>query len=95
MYGIFDNGFSFLNLCACKGGRGNYHSSFNRFRFIRISAYGYYILSRQCCRCMSPQKEKIYNKIIMTVILGHYKNMPPADIAAGGIFGYKMSAEYK
>lgn len=44
---------------------------------------------------MSPQKEKIYNKIIMTVILGHYKKMPPADIAAGGIFGYKMSAEYK
>ena len=44
---------------------------------------------------MSPQKEKIYNKIIMTVILGHYKNMPPAAISAGGIFGYKMSAEYK
>lgn len=44
---------------------------------------------------MSPQKEKIYNKIIMTVILGHYKNMPPAETAAGGIFGYKISAEYK
>ncbi len=44
---------------------------------------------------MSPQKEKIYNKIIMTVILVHYKKMPPADIAAGGILGYKMSAEYK
>ncbi len=44
---------------------------------------------------MSPQKEKIYNKIIMTVILAHYKNMPPAAISAGDIFSYKMSAEYK
>lgn len=44
---------------------------------------------------MSPQKEKIYNKIIMTVILVHYKKMPPAAISAGGILGYKMSAEYK
>ncbi len=44
---------------------------------------------------MSLQKEKIYNKIIMMVILGHYKNVPPAEIAAGGIFGYNMSAEYK